>query len=104
LRGAMDEGGVDLMIRILPYHLVGLAPFGALLVLARAHVAVKNSTIMLSMGIFNAACNALFNVVLLKAIGLQGIALSTSCVQAAVAIVFWFRLERRLAALKAGAA
>ncbi len=102
LRGEMDEGGVELMTSILPYHLVGLAPFGALLVLARAHVAVKNSGIMLSMGILNAGCNALFNVVLLKLIGLPGIALSTSCVQAAVAIVFWFRFERRIAALERG--
>jgi peptidoglycan biosynthesis protein MviN/MurJ (putative lipid II flippase) len=57
---------------------------------------------MLSMGILNASCNAVFNVVLLKLIGLEGIALSTSCVQAAVAIVFWFRFERRIAALQRG--
>jgi putative peptidoglycan lipid II flippase len=99
LRGEMDIGGVERMIAILPYHLVGLAPFGALLVLARAHVAVKNSGIMISMGILNAALNAVFNVVLMKAIGLEGIALSTSCVQLAIAIVFWFRLEAKLAPL-----
>jgi peptidoglycan biosynthesis protein MviN/MurJ (putative lipid II flippase) len=40
--------------------------------------------------------NAVFNVVLLKAIGLEGIALSTSCVYAAIAIVFWVRLQRKL--------
>jgi putative peptidoglycan lipid II flippase len=102
LRGEMREESVDLMIRIFPYHLVGLAPFGALLVLARAHVALKNSGIMLQMGILNAACNAVFNVVLLKAIGIEGIALSTSCVQAAVALVFWFRLERRMRVLEGG--
>ncbi len=96
LRGEMDVAGVERMIAILPYHLVGLAPFGALLVLARAHVAIKNSPIMLSMGILNASLNAVFNVVLMKAIGLEGIALSTSCVQLAIAIVFWFRLEARL--------
>jgi putative peptidoglycan lipid II flippase len=103
LRGNMDAAGVDRMIRLLPYHLVGLAPFGALLVLARAHVAVKNSTIMLSMGILNAGCNAIFNVVLLEAIGLEGIALSTSCVQAAVAVVFWFRFDKKLGQLRAEA-
>jgi putative peptidoglycan lipid II flippase len=96
LRGEMDPAGVERMIHIVPYHLVGLVPFGVLLVLARAHIAMKNSAIMLSMGILNASCNAIFNVVLLRAIGLEGIALSTSCVQAAVAIVFWFRFEARL--------
>lgn len=104
LRGRMDAAGVDRMIHVFPYHLVGLAPFGALLVLARAHVALKNSTIMLSMGIFNAACNAVFNVVLLRVLGLEGIALSTSCVQAAVAVVFWVRFEKRIAALRTEAA
>lgn len=100
LRGEMDAAGVDRMTRIFPYHLVGLAPFGALLVLARAHVALKNSPIMLSMGVLNATCNAVFNVVLLRVMGLEGIALSTSCVQAAVALVFWFRFESRLASLR----
>jgi len=104
LRGEMDAAGVERMISILPYHLVGLAPFGALLVLARAHVAIKNSRIMLSMGVMNAALNAVFNVVLLKAIGLEGIALSTSCVQLAVAVVFWFRLEAVLAPRRENAA
>jgi putative peptidoglycan lipid II flippase len=101
LRGEMDAGGVDRMIRLLPYHLVGLAPFGGLLVLARAHVALKNSGIMIGMGLLNAGCNAAFNVVLLKLIGLEGIALSTSCVQTVVAIVFWFKLESKLRHVRA---
>jgi putative peptidoglycan lipid II flippase len=97
LHGAMDEGGVDRMANLLPYHLVGVPAFGALLVLARAHVAIKNSRIMVSMGIINAASNALFNLVLLKVIGLEGLALATSCVYCAVALVFWIRLRARLA-------
>lgn len=96
LRGEMDAEGVDRMIRLLPYHLVGLAPFGALLVLARAHVALKNSGIMVGMGLLNAGCNAAFNLVLLKVMGLEGIALSTSCVHLAIAVVFWFQLKKRL--------
>ncbi len=96
LRGQMDAAGVDRMIEILPYHLVGVAPFGALLVLARAHVAMKNSRIMVSMGILNASLNLIFDGVLLKVLGLRGLALSTSCVHTAIAIVFWFRLESAL--------
>ncbi len=103
LHGKMDPAGVERMIAIFPYHLLGLAPFGALLVLARAHVALKNSGIMLSMGILNAGLNAFFNVVLLRLIGLEGIALSTSCVYLGVAIVFWIRLQRKLAAEEAAA-
>jgi len=104
LRGAMDAGGVDRMARLLPYHLVGLAPFGVLLVLARAHVSMKNSGIMLGMGALNAVLNVSFNALLMKAIGLEGIALSTSCVQLAIALVFWFRFESRVSTLTGAAA
>ncbi len=96
LHGEMDEAGVDRMISIFPYHLVGLAPFGALLVLARAHIAAKNTRLFLATGILNAACNAVFNVILLRLIGLEGLALSTSLVSLAVAVVFWWALEKRL--------
>jgi putative peptidoglycan lipid II flippase len=95
--GAMDDAGIAEMSRILPYHLVGLAPFGALLVLARAHVAAQNSRIMVSMGLLNAALNAGLNVALAPFLGLEGIALSTSCTSAIVAIVFAVRFEARLA-------
>ncbi|MDP8999862.1 MAG: hypothetical protein M3O46_07100, partial [Myxococcota bacterium] len=95
--GAMDAAGIDRMARILPYHLLGVAPFGALLVLARAHVAAQNSRIMLSMGVLNAGVNAGLNVVFLSVLGLEGLALSTSCTYAVVAVVFAVRLESRLA-------
>jgi putative peptidoglycan lipid II flippase len=96
LRGDMDAEGVDRMAHVFPYHLVGLAPFGALLVLARAHVALKNSGIMIGMGLLNAGCNAAFYVLLLRLLGLEGIAISTSCVHTAIAVIFWFQFESRL--------
>lgn len=95
--GAMDWAGVERMARLLPYHLVGLAAFGALLVLARAHVAVQNSRIMLGMGVLNAALNAGLNLALLPWLGLEGIALSTSVTYLVVALVFAWRLEGALA-------
>lgn len=95
LHGQMDAAGVQQMIDLFPYSVAGLAPFGALLVLARAHVATKNSGILLSMGIFNAGSNVLFNLLLFSALGLRGIALGTSLVHLAVAVVFWFRLRAR---------
>lgn len=103
LRGEMDAGGVARMVQLLPYHLVGLAPFGVLLVLARAHVALQNSRIMLAMGVANAAGNALLNLVLLEVLGLEGIALATSCVQAGIAVAFWVLFQRRMKVLLEGA-
>ncbi len=102
LRGQMDAIGVERMTSLLPYHLVGVAPFGALLVLARAHVALKNSRIMLGMGLLNAGLNVGLNIVLMNVMGLRGIALSTSLVHATIAVVFYFRLESRLAREREG--
>ncbi|MBV9947334.1 MAG: hypothetical protein JOZ69_10835 [Myxococcales bacterium] len=99
--GSMDPAGVERIARVLPYHLLGVAPFGALLVLSRAHVALQNSGIMLSMGALNAALNALLDVSLLPLLGLEGLALSTSCTHALVAAVFFLRLEQRLRATAA---
>jgi len=96
LHGAMDATGIDAMAELLPYALAGVVPFGALLVLARAHVALQNSRIMISMGILNAALNAVFDVVFFQFLGLRGIALSTSVMQLAIALVFWARLRTRL--------
>jgi putative peptidoglycan lipid II flippase len=93
LHGRMDAQAVDALAQLLPYHLVGLAPFGVLLVLARAHIAMRNSRIMLGMGALNALLNVTFNVLLLPVLGLAGIALSTSCVYAVIAIVFFYKLR-----------
>jgi putative peptidoglycan lipid II flippase len=92
--GSMDSAGVNRIANILPWALAGVAPFGALLVLARAHVAQQNSRIMPSMGLLNAALNAAFNGLLVALLGLSGIALSTSLTYVMVALVFWIRLPR----------
>lgn len=97
LHGAMDEGDVTRMAEILPYALAGVGPFGALLVLARAHVAQQNSRIMPAMGVLNSLLNAGLNLVLVGPLGLRGIALATSLTYLVVAIVFAVLLRRRLA-------
>jgi putative peptidoglycan lipid II flippase len=90
--GAMDRAGVDRMADILPWALVGVPPFGALLILARAHVALQNSRIMPSMGVLNASLNLVLNAVFVRFMGLSGILLSTSVTYLVVAAVFWLRL------------
>lgn len=95
-RGAMDAAALARMAHLLPYHLVGLAPFGILLVLARAHVSIGNSRILVSMGALNAAANLTLNLALVGPLGLEGIALATSVVNGLVAWVFWIRLRARL--------
>jgi putative peptidoglycan lipid II flippase len=94
LHGAMDRAGVTRIAQVLPWALAGIAPFGALLVLARAHVAQQNSRIMPSMGALNSALNAALNLLFVGSLGLSGIALSTSITYLVVAVVFWIRLPR----------
>ena len=95
-RGAMDAAALVRMAHLLPYHLLGLAPFGITLVLARAHVSIGNSRILVGMGALNAAANLALNLAFVGSLGLEGIALATSVVSGVVALVFWLRLRARL--------
>jgi putative peptidoglycan lipid II flippase len=97
LRGEMDAAGVARMAEVAPYALAGVPSFGALLVLARAHVALQNGRIMLPVGVLNAALNALLNLALFPFLGLAGIALATSLVHTAVALVLGWRIRPLLA-------
>ena len=92
-RGAMDAGALARMAGLLPYHLAGMAPLGVAMVLARAHVSLGNSRILIGMGTLNALANLALNFVLVRPLGLAGIALSTSLVSGLVAVVFWIRLQ-----------
>jgi len=93
LRGQMDAAGVDRMAELAPYALAGVPSFGALLVFARAHVALQNGRIMFPIGLLNAALNAALDVALFPVLGLSGIALATSLMQTAVAVVLGVRLR-----------
>jgi len=93
----MDADAVDSMASVLPWAVAGSVPFGALLVLARAHVALQNTRIMLPLGMLNAALNLALDLVLVRVAGLQGIACATSLVHLAIAAIFWQAMRRRLA-------
>ncbi|MGO9837702.1 MAG: lipid II flippase MurJ [Polyangiaceae bacterium] len=97
LHGQMDADAVDSMAAILPWAAVGSIPFGVLLVLARAHVALQNTRIMLPLGVLNASLNIVFDLVLVRVAGLRGIAFATSLVHLVIAVVFWHAMRRRLA-------
>jgi putative peptidoglycan lipid II flippase len=96
-RGAMTADDIDRMSPLFVCHLLGLAPFGALLLLARAHVAAGNTRLMLPLGALNAGLNLLLNLLLCGPLGLAGIALATSASHTVVAAVFWWRLRPLLA-------
>jgi putative peptidoglycan lipid II flippase len=94
--GQMDADGLARMAHLLPYALAGALPFGWLLVLARAHVSLQNARIMFPLGVLNAGANLAFNALLVRPLGLEGLALSTSLVQLLLALAFAVLLVRRL--------
>jgi putative peptidoglycan lipid II flippase len=98
LHGAMEPAAAAQLGGLLPWYLIGLVPFGLLLVLVRAHIALQNSRVMLGMGILNAVLNLVLDVILVSALGLRGVALATSITHAVVAAALWWRLRPLLAA------
>ena len=96
LRGEMDAEAVDRIASLVGYHLVGLPAFGLLLVQVRAFVCVGLSRVLLPMGFVNAALNLVFNLVLARWLGLEGIALATSAMNTSIALILFVILRRRL--------
>jgi len=93
-RGAMDRVGLQGITEVLPFHLIGVPALGALMVLARAHVSLGNSRILIRMGACDAALNLGLNLILAGPLGLRGIALATALVHTGIALSFWFHLRR----------
>jgi putative peptidoglycan lipid II flippase len=93
LRGAMTPAQIDQMTPVFLGHLLGLPGFGALLLLARAHVAAGNTRLLLPLGALNATLNIALNAALMPLLGLPGIALATSATSTTIALVFWLRLR-----------
>jgi putative peptidoglycan lipid II flippase len=97
LHGEMDAGAIAAMAHVLPWALANALPFGALLVLARANVALQNTRFMLALGALNAALNIAFDLVFAHFAGLEGIAFATAAMHLVIAIVFWVALKRCIA-------
>ncbi len=93
-RGAMDERAVSVMTGVFPYQALALVPFGAVLILSRAHVALQNSAILPRVGALAAVTNLAFDLVLGRAMGLPGIALATALTHAVVATALFASLDR----------
>lgn len=103
LRGNMDLGGVRVMADIMPYHLIGLMPFGALITLARAHSAMGNSQFFWKLGVINASLNLVLDLILVRPLGLPGVALATSLVHAAMAALMFRALIVAVRRIRQGA-
>ncbi len=94
--GEMDQGGVELLVHLLPWALIDAIPFAVLLILVRANVALQNTHIMLPLGILNVALNAGLNALLLGPFGLGGLLAATAGTQTIIAMLLLTTLQRSL--------
>jgi putative peptidoglycan lipid II flippase len=94
--GAFTAQDVHLVARVQTLLCLQL-PFYALGILyVRALSALKRNQVLMWGTVINVAVNVVLNVVLMRMIGLPGIALSTSCVYLISCGFLWFMLERVL--------
>ncbi len=93
-RGAVDARALSVMTQVFPYQVLCLVPFGAVLILSRAHVALQNSAILPRIGALAAVTNLAFDLVLGRAMGLCGIALATAFTHVIVATALYASLDR----------
>lgn len=96
LRGQMDAEAVERISSLVTYHLIGLPAFGLLLVQVRAVVCLGLSRILFPLGFVNAGLNLVFNLVLARLLGLEGLALSTSALNAAIALILIVYLRKKM--------
>ncbi|MBP9114591.1 MAG: polysaccharide biosynthesis C-terminal domain-containing protein [Polyangiaceae bacterium] len=101
LHGKMDVSSVEKMGPVFSAFLAGIAPFGVLMLLVRAHKSLQNNRILVPLGLLNAVLNVTFNFIALPRFGIAGIAWSTTIVHTLLALLLaWlFRglLERHAA-------
>jgi putative peptidoglycan lipid II flippase len=77
-------------------YLVGLGPSVVGWVFARAHLVLKNTKTLMMSGIICSLLNVLFNLALIKPLGLNGLALSTTVTYAVVAVVLGVSFVRKV--------
>jgi putative peptidoglycan lipid II flippase len=77
-------------------YLVGLGPSVVGWVFARAHLVLKNTRLLMLSGIICSLLNVVFNLALIKPLGLYGLALSTTITYAVVAVVLGVSFLRRV--------
>ena len=82
---------LNLVSSILGIYLIGLPPTIIGLIFVRAHLVLKNTKFLMVLGIMNFILNIVFNLVLIKPLGISGLALSTTVTYTILAVVLFFR-------------
>jgi len=95
-RGAFDSNDTIMTSRILLYYSIGLFAVSLSSILRRALFAIQNFKIHAKVGILAFMLKIVFNLVLLRQMGLPGIALSTSLVYITVFLILLIVAQRQI--------
>ncbi len=95
-RGAFDLEATAQTAGALSCYSIGLFFYAYTFVNGSFFAALKSTKTLLYMGFASILLNAFFNIVLMKLIGIRGIALSTSITMAIISICFIFLLKQKL--------
>lgn len=92
--GQFPRGQLGAVHAVWALYLVGLGPtlFGR--VFARGHLVLKNTRLLMVMGITNLLVKIGLNLLLVGPLGLPGLALSTSLTYSALAVIFMIRFMK----------
>ena len=95
-RGAFDSHDASITSRILFYYSIGLFAISLSSILNRALFSIQNAKIYAKVGILAFILNIILNLVLLRLMGLPGIALSTSLVYITVFLILLIAAQRQI--------
>ncbi len=79
-------------------YLIGLAPMLVGNVFGRGHLVLKNTRLLMAVGIANFCMKVALNLVFIRPLGLYGLALSAAVVNVALALVLMLTFEKSMAA------
>jgi putative peptidoglycan lipid II flippase len=99
--GEFDKESVTAVSTVWGIYLLGLGPtmFGR--VFGRAHLVLKNTKVLMLSGMMNFVLNIALNLVLIRPLGLYGLALSTTITYSAVAMALMVTFLRGVSATPA---
>jgi len=88
-RGAFPAESLIPCADTFAFYMIGFPLWVAAIIYTRAHMVMKNTVILMKLGILGAVLNFFLNLLLMKYFGVQGIALSTSIVNGVIAFFLW---------------
>lgn len=77
-------------------YLFGLAPYVIGSMFVQAHLALKNTGILMKLGLFSCCLNVVLNYILMQFLGVSGIALSTSITALIIAILLFIFFRKKV--------